>query len=250
MKKIISWILIGTGILFTICILARYQSASVMETLSGTNNDEISYQSEDIRKEIAITFDDGPKRGTTDELLDGLKERNVSATFFLIGMQVGGLEDLVQRMAAEGHQIGNHTFSHVNLNTLNAYKQNEEITMCSQNIRQCINRERICVRPPYGEVNECLRAWISAPLILWSVDTNDWTGKTADEIADYIVSEAKAGDIILLHDIYENSVQGALMAIDRMQAQGYVFVTVEKMFEDHGIALENGKIYRKIPEVS
>ena len=246
MKKLISWIIIGMCMVIGAGALIKYHQFAVSETMLVMRDEVTAQMPKEIQKEIAITFDDGPKRGTTDVLLDGLKERNVSATFFLIGMQVSGLEDLVQRMAEEGHQIGNHTFSHVNLNTLDAYKQNEEITMCSQNIRQCVEREQVCVRPPYGEVNECLRAWIGAPLILWSVDTNDWTGKTADEIADYIVSEAMAGDIILLHDIYENSVQGALMAIDRMQAQGYVFVTVEKMFADHGIILENGKVYRKV----
>ena len=246
MKKSVSWIIIGMSMVIGAGALIKYRQLAATETMLVMRDEVTTQMSEEIQKEIAITFDDGPKRGTTDVLLDGLKERNVSATFFLIGMQVSGLEDLVQRMAEEGHQIGNHTFSHVNLNTLDAYKQNEEITMCSQNIRQCVEREQVCVRPPYGEVNECLRAWIGAPLILWSVDTNDWTGKTADEIADYIVSEATAGDIILLHDIYENSVQGALMAIDRMQAQGYVFVTVEKMFADHGIILENGKVYRKV----
>ena len=246
MKKLISWIIIGMCMVIGAGALIKYHQFAVSETMLVMRDEVTAQMPEEIQKEIAITFDDGPKRGTTDVLLDGLKERNVSATFFLIGIQVSGLEDLVQRMDEEGHQIGNHTFSHVNLNTLDAYKQNEEITMCSQNIRQCIDREQVCVRPPYGEVNECLRAWIGAPLILWSVDTNDWTGKTADEIADYIVSEATAGDIILLHDIYENSVQGALMAIDRMQAQGYVFVTVEKMFADHGIILENGKVYRNV----
>lgn len=246
MKKSISWIIIGMCMVIGAGALIKYRQLAATETMLMMRDEVTAQMPEEIQKEIAITFDDGPKRGTTDVLLDGLKERNVSATFFLIGMQVSGLEDLVQRMAEEGHQIGNHTFSHVNLNTLDAYKQNEEITMCSQNIRQCVEREQVCVRPPYGEVNECLRAWIGAPLILWSVDTNDWTRKTADEIADYIVSEATAGDIILLHDIYENSVQGALMAIDRMQAQGYVFVTVEKMFADHGIILENGKVYRKV----
>ena len=246
MKKLISWIIIGMCMVIGAGALIKYHQFAVSETMLVMRDEVTAQMPEEIQKEIAITFDDGPKRGTTDVLLDGLKERNVSAIFFLIGIQVSGLEDLVQRMDEEGHQIGNHTFSHVNLNTLDAYKQNEEITMCSQNIRQCVEREQVCVRPPYGEVNECLRAWIGAPLILWSVDTNDWTGKTADEIADYIVSEATAGDIILLHDIYENSVQGALMAIDRMQAQGYVFVTVEKMFADHGIILENGKVYRKV----
>ena len=82
-------------------------------------------------------------------------------------------------------------------------------------------------------------------MILWSVDTEDWTGKSADEIADYVISEAKDGDIILLHDIFEESVQGAVMALDDLMRRGYTFVTVNDLLADRDIAIQSGKVYRQ-----
>ena len=241
-------------ILFIICLFVFFvmvigvmEKNELISVFNGKiKNYPIVEQKNSEKKKIAITFDDGPKRGTTDMLLDGLKERNAKATFFLIGQQIEENKDLVQRMYDEGHQIGNHTFNHKNLNELNADEQKKELLLCSEAISGKIPVNHVFVRPPYGEMNSCIKSWINEPLILWSVDTMDWTGKSADEIADYIVSEAEEGDIILLHDIYENSVLGALKAIDLMQSRGYQFVTVEKLFKDYRIQLENGKVYRKI----
>lgn len=216
-------------------------------TVSGGSMDVDEHVSvNQTGKLIALTFDDGPKAGTTDVLLDGLKERGVKATFFLIGMQVEENKDIIQRMAEEGHQIGNHTFHHKNLLQLNDTEQKQELLLCSQVIEQNTMRDVICVRPPYGDVNNSIKSWINAPIILWSVDTLDWTGKTCTDISSCIVSEVEPGDIILMHDIYENSVEGALMAIDALKKQGYEFVTVEELFGRNGIELENGKVYRKV----
>lgn len=196
-------------------------------------------------KYIAITFDDGPKQGTTDILLDGLKERGVHATFFLIGQQIEGNEDLIRRMSEDGHLIGNHTFNHVNLAKISSTDGARELAECFGEIQPLTGQDTCLVRPPYGEVNDQLKKNIDCPIVLWSVDTRDWTGKTASDIADYIVATAQAGDIVLLHDIYKDSVQGALMAIDTMQKNGYTFVTVSELFEKSGISMESGKVYRK-----
>lgn len=196
-------------------------------------------------KYIAITFDDGPKQGTTDVLLAGLKERGVHATFFLIGQQIEGNEDLIRQMSEDGHLIGNHTFNHVNLAKISSTDGARELAECFGEIQPLTGQDTCLVRPPYGEVNDLLKKNIDCPIILWSVDTRDWTGKTASDIADYIVATAQAGDIVLLHDIYKDSVQGALMAIDTMQKNGYTFVTVSELFEKSGISMESGKVYRK-----
>lgn len=196
-------------------------------------------------KYIAITFDDGPKQGTTDVLLDGLKERGVKATFFIIGQQVEGNEEIIRQMAEDGHLVGNHTFNHVNLAKLSSTDGAKELAECFGELQALTGQEDCLVRPPYGEVSDTLKKNIDCPIILWSVDTRDWTGKSAGDIADYIVATAKTGDIILLHDIYKDSVQGALMAIDTMQKNGYTFVTVTELFEKNGISMESGKVYRK-----
>ena len=103
--------------------------------------------------------------------------------------------------------------------------------MCFGEIEDIAPQSLKVVRPPFGEINSAVKNNVDCPIILWSVDTRDWTGRSAGDIADYIVETAREGDIILLHDIFEESVRGALMAIDTMMENGYTFVTVKELFE-------------------
>ena len=196
---------------------------------------------------IALTFDDGPKAGVTDWLLDELEKRNVKVTFFLIGSQADLPEnrETIRRMAEDGHQIGCHTYHHVQMTTLSENQQKQEILQWYQAVSSIIGDFSYAVRPPYGCVNNAVCRSLNVPVILWSVDTEDWTGKSAGEIADYVISEAKDGDIILLHDIFEESVQGAVMALDDLMRRGYTFVTVNDLLADRDIAIQSGKVYRQ-----
>ena len=196
---------------------------------------------------IALTFDDGPKAGVTDWLLDELEKRNVKVTFFLIGSQADLPEnrEIIRRMAEDGHQIGCHTYHHVQMTTLSENQQKQEILQWYQVVSGIIGDFSYALRPPYGCVNNAVCRSLNVPVILWSVDTEDWTGKSAGEIADYVISEAKDGDIILLHDIFEESVQGAVMALDDLMRRGYTFVTVNDLLADRGIAIQSGKVYRQ-----
>lgn len=196
---------------------------------------------------IALTFDDGPKAGMTDWLLDELEKRNVKVTFFLIGSQADLPEnrEIIRRMAEDGHQIGCHTYHHVQMTTLSENQQKQEILQWYQVVSGIIGDFSYALRPPYGCVNNAVCRSLNVPVILWSVDTEDWTGKSAGEIADYVISEAKDGDIILLHDIFEESVQGAVMALDDLMRRGYTFVTVNDLLADRGIAIQSGKVYRQ-----
>lgn len=203
----------------------------------------------DLQKKpmIALTFDDGPKAGVTDWLLDELEKRNVKVTFFLIGSQADLPEnrETIWRMAEDGHQIGCHTYHHVQMTTLSENQQKQEILQWYQAVSSIIGDFSYAVRPPYGCVNNAVCRSLNVPVILWSVDTEDWTGKSAGEIADYVISEAKDGDIILLHDIFEESVQGAVMALDDLMRRGYTFVTVNDLLADRDIAIQSGKVYRQ-----
>ena len=196
---------------------------------------------------LALTFDDGPKAGVTDVLLDELKKRNVKVTFFLIGSQADLPENkaIIKKMAEDGHQIGCHTYHHVQMTLLSENEQKQEMMQWYQTVSNIIGDFSYAIRPPYGCVNNAVCKSLNVPVILWSVDTEDWTGKSAEEIADYIISEAKDGDIILLHDIFEESVQGALMALDDLSSKGYTFVTVNDLLTDRGIAMQSGKVYRQ-----
>ena len=166
---------------------------------------------------VALTFDDGPRASTTTALLDGLSQRGVHATFFVVGENVEGNELLLQRMAGEGHQIGLHTYHHKVLAELNASDF-------------------------YAEVDG-----LRATRILWSVDPEDWSDRDTARQVSVILDGVEDGDIILLHDIYPASVETALQVVDALMAKGFHFVTVEELFAIRGKTPENGKVYRRLP---
>ena len=193
---------------------------------------------------IALTFDDSPNKALTERLLDGLRERGAHATFFVIGQQIEGQEDLLRRMAAEGHQIGNHTFTHRRLDNsgvvgLHELERTEELLSAT------LGGSGYWVRPPWGFAGaETLRE-TTVPLIHWSLDTEDWKVLNADRIAQDIIEHVQDGDIVLLHDSYETSVDAALRTIDALSARGYVFVTVEELFAHMGVEPEIGCLYTR-----
>ena len=161
-------------------------------------------------KYVALTFDDGPRAGTTDRLLDGLRERGASATFFLIGEQIAGNEDLLRRMRDEGHQVGNHTWDHVMLCGVSAEEVRREIGRTDAAIRSVLGDGSYWVRPPYGLLNEDQKSGFPTPLIHWSVDPEDWKLRSAQKVTALVLRQTKPGDIILLHDFYDPSVDAAL----------------------------------------
>lgn len=195
-------------------------------------------------KLLALTFDDGPRRSTTSKLLDGLDQRGVQATFFLIGKQIQGNEDLIRRMADSGHQIGLHTFDHVELHNLSPAKISDQLDRSRAALRAIVGDREFLLRPPYGFVDDTLRANANSPLILWSVDPEDWHDRDVQREVAHIVTHVQDGDIILMHDIFSESVDAALQLIDQLHQAGYSFVTVDDLFLSRGVALENGKSYR------
>lgn len=199
---------------------------------------------EDTVPLIALTFDDGPRRDTTTKLLDGLAERGVPATFFLIGEQLIGNEDIVRRMDEEGHQIGIHTYNHVMLSGLNQADFDEQVDKTRQLLKNILGHNDFLLRPPYGFYDEGVQAKAKCPIILWSIDPEDWGDKNTDRIVRHIVENAKDGAIVLLHDIYPTSVEAALRVVDELHAQGYLFVTIDQLFAARGIELQAGEVYR------
>lgn len=181
---------------------------------------------------IALTFDDGPHPYYTEQLLDGLKERGVHVTFFVTGEHAELHPDIIERMYKEGHLIGNHTYSHIQLTKSNREKFKEELVHTSEVIQEITGEEVIYVRPPYGTWDKKFEEELNMIPVLWTVDTLDWCSKNASGIANKIVSKVDDNDIILMHDYYATSVTAALQAIDRLLEEGYEFVTVDEILFD------------------
>ena len=182
--------------------------------------------------QVALTFDDGPHQTCTPALLDGLKQRGVKATFFLMGENIAGKEALVQRMQEEGHLIGNHSYRHIQMTKEGAEQACAEIEQTEEIIRSITGSRPEYLRPPYGAWNEQLECRVNLTPVLWNVDSLDWKLQNTERIVRQVEKDVKSGDIILMHDIFKTSVEAALRIVDDLQKQGYEFVTVEELMVD------------------
>lgn len=185
--------------------------------------------SDEEHPKIALTFDDGPHPVYTEELLDGLKKRKVLATFFLIGNNIEGNEEIVKRMAKEGHLIGSHTYNHVQLNKLSESKAKEEVLKGCNKIYETTGIYTSFVRPPFGAWKKNLDFCVTMIPVSWNVDSLDWKLQNTEKIVKRVVKDVKEGDIILMHDIFETSVQAAFQIIDALEKENYEFVTVDEL---------------------
>lgn len=183
-------------------------------------------------KKIAITFDDGPHPKYTEELLDGLARRGVKATFFVTGEHAQMHPDIIKRMNDEGHLIGNHTYSHIQLTKSNRNQYKEELIKTNNIIKEITDTDVMFVRPPYGSWDKKFEKELNMFPVLWSVDPLDWCSGSVNCIVRDTLSNTGENDIILLHDYYENSVKAALIIIDELLSRGYTFVTVDEILFD------------------
>lgn len=177
-----------------------------------------------VPRRAALTFDDGPNACYTPEVLEILKENEIPATFFLQGQCLAGNEEIVRRMHAEGHLIGNHTFHHVDLEKIPEETAMKEIAMTNEAISSVTGEVPQFIRPPFGIRKKDLEEKLNEIPVLWNIDPLDWNTKNVDEIVNKVVTKAKDGAIILLHDCYQSSVEAAFQIIDHLQAEGFDFV--------------------------
>ena len=225
MKKLMTAILVFdlmAGLLF----LGLWESSKQASMVSSNNVEN------DNLKKIAITFDDGPHPSYTEQLLDGLKERGVHATFFVTGEHAGLHPEIIKRMQNEGHLIGNHTYSHIQLTNGNRQTYKEELIQTNEIISQITGKEVLFVRPPYGSWDKSLEKDLNMFPVLWNIDPLDWCSDNVSCIVTKVCSKAGENDIILMHDCYDSSVTAALQIVDDLTAQGYEFVTVDEILFD------------------
>ena len=219
--------------------------AEIPVEILGGLDEEVREDLLEAPKYVALTFDDGPRADTTGRLLDGLLERGAAATFFVIGEQVPCNKELLQRMKAEGHQIGNHTYSHVRLLKADKDAVVEEIHKTEVLLTEAVGEGSFWLRPPYGLIGSERSELIRTPMIYWSVDPQDWKLLNKDKVVAAVLEAVQPGDVILLHDFYSTSVDAALEIVDRLQKEGYDFVTVEELFRIQGVEPQQGTLYAR-----
>lgn len=176
--------------------------------------------------------------------MDGLAARGAKATFFIVGQNAEYYPETVRRIFNEGHQVAQHSYTHASLTSLGTGGILTELNRTDEALLKCVGvQTSFVLRPPYGNVNNSVLSTIGKPAIMWSVDTEDWKYRNSATVCSNIVNSAKDGDIVLCHDIHETTIPGALAAIDKLQAQGYEFVTINELFRRRNVDLQNGKSY-------
>ena len=183
-------------------------------------------------KQVAITFDDGPSNYTAD-LLTFLEQNDIRATFFLVGNRVNRYSETVKRIGAGGHELGYHSYNHVSQPSLSSKQVTSEYKVSNSEVKKLTGRSYTVWRTPGGGYNERVLNCVPLPHIMWSVDTLDWQTMRTDAVSK-AVKGAKDGSIILLHDLYKTSVNGAIKAMKEMNAGDYEFLTVTELLSRKG----------------
>jgi peptidoglycan/xylan/chitin deacetylase (PgdA/CDA1 family) len=172
-----------------------------------------------------------------------LNKYNVKATFFLLGTNIKGNEDIIRKMASNGMEIGNHTYSHRLLTRLKKEEIEEEFNKTNDLVFEIIGKYPTLTRPSYGSTTNTIRSIVTTPIIIWDVDTLDWKYHNSNKIYSKVIDRVSDGDIILMHDIYSATANSLEMIIPKLLEEGYQLVTVTELFYYKEIELNIGKVY-------
>ena len=183
------------------------------------------------RRAVALTFDDGPHGEYTSQILGILDERQVKATFFLLGDNVPKHPDIVKDIQKRKHEIGSHTNSHQELTKINKKELEKDIKTSDERIEKVTGEKPKYVRPPYGAANKQVAEMIDRPLIEWSVDTQDWVSKDKHNIIERVKSGVYPGSIILMHDIHPATIDALPEIITYLKDQHYEMVTISELLD-------------------
>jgi peptidoglycan/xylan/chitin deacetylase (PgdA/CDA1 family) len=178
---------------------------------------------------LALTFDDGPNPETTPQVLTTLEQFHVTASFFVVGSRIAGNEALLQRMRADGNEIGNHSWTHPDFTTLTPQQMKEQIDITQRTIIAAGVPPPTLFRPPYGAVNAQVEASVPMTILLWNEDPQDWAASTPAAVVAAVEASAKPGGIIDMHDIYHVTADALPQILTDLQARGFHFVTVSQL---------------------
>lgn len=197
---------------------------------------------------VAMTFDDGPHPTLTPRLLDILKARNIKCTFFVVGKNAKAYPQIIQRILAEGHEIGNHTWSHASLTSRSDDQIRKELQMSEDALMAAANYRPHLIRPPYGAINTRVKQLMFSEFgystIMWSVDPQDWRRPGVSVVTSRLVNGAHPGAIMLAHDIHPPTIEAVPAMFDQLLAKGYQFVTVSQLMNMEKATMPVGVVIR------
>ena len=195
---------------------------------------------------LALTYDDGPRTDVGERLMNVFEQYGQRTTFFMVGSRVASRASELQRMVTSGHEVANHTYDHVYLNKAGAETIQNQVAACNNIIEQtCGVRPRV-MRLPGGNKNATVLANVAMPIILWNVDTRDWSHRDTQKTIDAVLGKVKDGDIVLMHELYESTAAASEYLVPKLVEQGFELVTVSELAALKGRTLNAGEVYYSI----
>lgn len=211
--------------------------------LPSNNESEVFNKTYD--KIVAFTFDDGPSEYTM-EIVNTLVLNNSKATFFELGNRMKYNQEIVKDVLNNGMEIGSHTYAHKNLNRLTMEEIDEEINSTNIIFNEITGENIKLLRPPYGNANELVKSRVNTPIITWNIDTNDWLYKDSEHVYNHIIENIESGDIILMHDVYSETVEAVKKVVPYLIEKGYKITTVSELAKYNNIELKEKEVYRSL----
>lgn len=211
--------------------------------LPSNNESEVFNKTYD--KIVAFTFDDGPSEYTM-EIVNTLVLNNSKATFFELGNRMKYNQEIVKNVLNNGMEIGSHTYAHKNLNKLTIEEIDEEINSTNIIFNEITGENIKLLRPPYGNANELVKSRVNTPIITWNIDTNDWFYKDSEHVYNHIIENIESGDIILMHDVYSETVEAVKKVVPYLIEKGYKITTVSELAKYNNIELKEKEVYRSL----
>lgn len=227
------------GVIYTYTVRAYYDSICCGPASSFASSSRIDPKG----KMVALTYDDGPSNSVTNDILDILERYDAKATFFVIGSRISSSYQPMQRAVKMGCEIGNHTYSHIDLPSYYYSEIRDEIDTTNSLVKKYTGVTPKIVRAPGGSTDAYSREVVNMPFIYWSIDTRDWESRDAYSVISIVKSEVEDGDIILMHDIYDSTAEASETIIPWLINQGYQLVTVSELMEYRGIKMKNAVSY-------
>lgn len=208
--------------------------------------EESGYSYDKNKKSVALTFDDGPNGEKTNKIVKLLEQNKAHATFFMVGNKMEYGKETILNVLNKGNEIGSHSYSHKNMKRMKI----EDIMSDEEKTKEIFNnitgREIIYTRPPYGNINQKIKESLNTIFINWNLDTEDWLHRDKEYIVNYVMENVSDGSIILMHDLYDTTVEAVEELLPKLYAEGYQVMSISELAQLKGKTLEMHEVYRSI----